>query len=93
MQYNFQIVILIFLNFCPNTRGQFHQLVNAQLLQPQILKAQKAARVHCFFALLGSARVKAAHKMLVKLTPGSMTSMFHERPEHQINFENKKKSF
>ena len=39
-------------------RGQFHQHVYAQLLFPQIPKAHKA-----FFALLGSACVKAARKM------------------------------
>ena len=37
-------------------------------LRMQIPKVQKAAWHDCLFALLGSARVKAAHKMLVKLT-------------------------
>jgi hypothetical protein len=39
-----------------------------QLLLPQIPKAQKNSQA--FFALLGSASIKALSKMLVKLTPG-----------------------
>ena len=50
------------------------ELVCAQLLSPQIPKTQKAARVDCLFTLLGSAGVKAAHKMLVKLIPGDKYS-------------------
>ena len=49
-------------------RGQFHQRNYAQLLRKQDPKAQKAAWDDCRFALLGSAWVKAARKMLVKLT-------------------------
>ena len=49
--------------------GRFHQHTYAQLLCMQIQKAQKAARLDCLFGLLGPARVKAALKMLVKLTP------------------------
>jgi len=37
----------------------------------QIPKAQKYSQGNSFFALLGSARVKASSKMLVKLTPGN----------------------
>jgi len=33
-------------------------------------KCKKADSLTVFFALLGSARVKAAHRMLMKLTPG-----------------------
>ena len=50
-------------------RGQFHQRLYAQLLRKKVLKAQKAAWFDCLFALLGSAHVKAASKMMVKLTP------------------------
>jgi len=40
----------------------------------QIPKAQKKTdSLTLFFALLGSARVKAARKTLVKLTPGDFT--------------------
>jgi len=40
-----------------------------QLLRTQISKAQKDTDdLAVFFALLGSARVKALHKMLMKLT-------------------------
>jgi hypothetical protein len=42
-----------------------------QLLRTQIPKVQKnTVKLSVFFALLGSACVKAAHKMLVKSTPG-----------------------
>ena len=51
-------------------RGQFHQRVYAQLLCPQIPKAKKAALVDCHFYTFGICGLKAAHKMLVKLTPG-----------------------
>ena len=48
--------------------GQFHQQIFEQLLRVKILKAQKVAWIDCFFVLLGSECVKAARKMLVKLT-------------------------
>ena len=51
--------------------GQFHQRVYVQLLRTQIPKLQKAAWVDRLFVLLGFVRVKAARKILVKLTPGS----------------------
>jgi len=40
-----------------------------QILHTQIPKVQKAAGLECIFALLGSASVKAAGRMLMKLTP------------------------
>ena len=49
--------------------GQFHQHVYTQLLGQQIQKAQKAAWIDCLFLLLRSAPIKAARKMLAKLTP------------------------
>jgi len=56
-----------------------------QLLQMQISKVQKDWNLTVFFALSGSERVKAACKMLIKLTTGgklakysSMTKMFGE---------------
>jgi len=48
--------------------GSISTTFYAQLLQAQIPKAQK--NTFKLFALLRSALVKAAHKMLVKLTPG-----------------------
>ena len=45
---------------------QFHQHVYVQLLRTQIPKAQKVAWVDCLFALLGSACLKSARKMLMK---------------------------
>ena len=49
--------------------GQFNQPVYAQLLSKQVPKAQKAAWFDCLIVSLGSACVKAAHKVMVKLTP------------------------
>jgi len=40
-----------------------------KLFFPQIPKAQKYSQAVSLFAPLGSVSVKAAHKMLVKLTP------------------------
>ena len=40
-----------------------------QLLRLHIPKAKKVLELTVFFALLGSASIKAARKMLVKLTP------------------------
>ena len=51
-------------------RGRFHQRVYPQLLRSQISKVQKVAWVDCLFVLLGSASIKAARKMMAKLTPG-----------------------
>jgi hypothetical protein len=49
--------------------GSILTTFNAKLLQAQIAKAQKnKVKLSIFFALLGSALVKAAHKMLVKST-------------------------
>ena len=50
------------------SRGQFRLRVYTQLLRLQIPKAKKAAWVDNFFALLGSAGIKAARKTLMKLT-------------------------
>ncbi len=48
--------------------GQFHQHVYVQLLRIHVLKAQRQSDHRCLFALLGSERIKAARKMLAKLT-------------------------
>jgi len=54
-----------------SSRGQFCQHFYANLLRVQIPKAQKDTDdLTVFFALLVSALVKAAPKMLVKLTQG-----------------------
>jgi len=50
--------------------GQFHQHVYEQLFCVQIPKAQKDYQLDCIFYAFESALVKAAHKMLGKLTPG-----------------------
>ena len=71
--FNKKLIILSKINRCRMfifTWCQFHQRVYVQLLLAQILTTQKAVWVDCLFALLGSACVKAAHKMLMKLTPG-----------------------
>jgi len=60
------------------TRGQFHKQVYAQLLQAKVTKVKKRHWwLDCLFAHLGSAPIKAAHKMLMKLTTGvDFTHMF-----------------
>ena len=50
--------------------GQFHQRVYAQLLRSQIPKTQNLLNSTVFLVLSGSECVKAARKMLVKLTLG-----------------------
>jgi hypothetical protein len=57
--------------------GQFHQHVYSKFLCTKIPKAQKDTQViSVFFALFWSASVKAACKMLVKLTP--LMYFFHK---------------
>ena len=50
--------------------GSISSTFYKQLLLDQILKAQKDGQVVSLFVLLGSARVKAVHETLMKLTPG-----------------------
>ncbi len=59
-------------------RGQFHQHVYTKLISAQIPKAQQnTVKLSVFFALLESARAKAACRILMKLTPGvNFTNMF-----------------
>jgi len=48
-------------------------MLYVQLLRTQIPKALKDTNdITVFFTLLGSTSVKAAQKMLVKLTPGAV---------------------
>ena len=49
------------------TRGQFHQPSMSSFYARKSQK--KTVKLSSFFALLGFAHIKAAHKMLVKLTP------------------------
>jgi len=52
------------------SRAKFHQHFYVQLLRIQIPTGQKKTdSFTVFFALLGSAQLKAAHNMLVKSTP------------------------
>ena len=82
------------------TWGQFHQHVYEQLLHRQIPNAQKAAGHDCLFALLGSAHVKAACKMFVKLTldlhlpsgkelTNPVANFKEDRPKKSCKFRNK----
>ena len=50
------------------TWGQFHQHIYAQLLRKSRMH-KKFLDMTVFFALLASVSVKAARKMLMKLTP------------------------
>jgi len=52
----------------PSTKGQFHQHFMSSFFQAQIPKVQKYITDGSLFVLLGSVRVNAARKMLVKST-------------------------
>jgi len=51
-------------------RGRFHQHFTRSFYMQRSQKRNKDWWLHCIFELLGSVWVKAAHKMLVKSTPG-----------------------
>jgi len=50
--------------------------ISSTLLRLQIPNAKKTVKPSVFFALLGSAHIKAAFRTLMKLTPGC--SQFHQ---------------
>ena len=60
------------------------------LTDPKIAKRSSARRSQkrkkLLFALLGSASVKAARRMLVKLTPGHLTNPLKTLMEHNVTF-------
>jgi len=51
-------------------RIQFHQHSTSSFYARRHQKRKKNCQVNQLFVLLGSASVKASHRMLVKLTPG-----------------------
>ena len=51
-------------------RSQFHQHFTSSFYAHRSQKCKNLLNLTVFFELLGSAHVKAAHKTLVKLTPG-----------------------
>ncbi len=51
-------------------RGQFHQHSMRNVYACRSQKCKKTVKLSIIFALLGSALSKAAHRMLMKLTPG-----------------------
>jgi len=57
------------------TRGQFHQHFTCSFYECRSQKRKKPDCLTVFFALLGSSGVKAAHKMLVKWTPGGTLTL------------------
>jgi len=50
----------------------FTNILSAAFMRVDPKSAKKTDNLTVFFALLGSAPVKAAHKMLVKLTSGGL---------------------
>jgi len=52
-----------------DTCSQFYQNFTTSFCWPRSQKSKKDWWLDCIFVLLGSTRVKAAKKMLVKLTP------------------------
>jgi len=63
---------IISLNDLRPTRGQFHQLSTSCFCLCRFQKNKKTVKLSVFFTLLGSAQAKAAHGMLMKLTPGAL---------------------
>ena len=59
--------VIMFVHF---SSGQFHQRLYAKLLRPRSQTRKKLLELTVSFMILGSACVKAACKMLVKLTQG-----------------------
>jgi len=58
-------------HFVSHIRAQFHQRSTCSFYNRRSQKHKKDSQVvNLFFTLLGSTSIKAAHKMLVKLTPG-----------------------
>jgi hypothetical protein len=58
---------------CPfhqHLRAAFTHSFYAQRTRADLKSAKETGSLSAFFALLGSARVKASHKALVKSTPG-----------------------
>jgi len=58
------------LNDRPAIYGQFHQRYTSSFYACRSRKHEKTDKLSVFFELLGSARVKAAGRTLMKLTPG-----------------------
>ena len=63
---------------------QFHQRLYAKLYMRRSQKCKKLLELTVFLALLGSACIKAARKMLVKLTPDD--DIPTERERERKNF-------
>ena len=60
-----------FINFSPAAAGvNFTNILRAAFTHADLKSARKLLNLTVFFALLGSGHIKAAHIMLVKLTPG-----------------------
>ncbi len=57
----------------------FINVLLAAFMPPDPNSTKKTDSLIVFFALLGSARVKAAHKMLMKLTPDEEEGPAHQR--------------
>ena len=64
----------------------FTNVLRAAFTHAEITKAQKQLNLAVFLALLGSVRVKAACKMLVKLTPGVDFISIFVRPHKLRSF-------
>jgi len=60
-------------------RGGFHQHFKCSFYACRSQKWKNTVKLSRFFKLLGSARIKAAHKMLMKLTPDFMTCIISSR--------------
>jgi len=66
-----------------DTWSQFHQRSTSSIYARRPRKRKKTVKLSIFFALLGSGGIKAAHKMLVELTPDVMPPL---QPKTRFNF-------
>ena len=57
-------------NYYRTSRGQFHQYFTSRFTRTDPKIEKKTGKLSSSIALLGSAHIKAARRMLVKLTPG-----------------------
>jgi len=67
------------------TLSQFHQRFTHSFYARRSQKCKKDWQLDCFFTLLGSARVKAVRRMLMKLSPCLLTE---EEARENFNAKN-----
>jgi hypothetical protein len=67
---NFKFLFSLVSHLSTDTWGQFYQHSTSSFYEHRYLKCKKTVKMSIFFALLGSALLKSASRMLMKLTLG-----------------------